>query len=58
MPSCAAAAHPLPDPAGPEFRANRIRKSVGAQNTFSSDLTDFDAMAVELQPLKSLELAD
>jgi DNA polymerase-4 len=34
-----------------EVRANRIRKSVGAENTFSSDLTDFDAMAVELQPL-------
>src|ERR1700684_1560564 len=34
-----------------EVRANRIRKSVGAENTFSSDLTEFDAMAVELQPL-------
>src|ERR1700729_3525629 len=34
-----------------EIRANRIRKSVGAENTFSSDLTDFDAMAAELQPL-------
>src|SRR6185312_17337104 len=34
-----------------EVRANRIRKSVGAENTFSSDLTGFDAMAVELQPL-------
>jgi DNA polymerase-4 len=34
-----------------EVRANRIRKSVGAENTFSSDLTDFDAMAAELQPL-------
>jgi DNA polymerase-4 len=34
-----------------EVRANRIRKSVGAENTFSSDLTDFDAMAVELLPL-------
>jgi DNA polymerase-4 len=32
-------------------RANRIRKSVGAENTFSSDLTEFDAMAAELQPL-------
>jgi DNA polymerase IV len=34
-----------------EVRANRIRKSVGAENTFSSDLTEFDAMAAELQPL-------
>jgi DNA polymerase-4 len=34
-----------------EVRANRIRKSISAENTFSSDLTDFDAMAVELQPL-------
>jgi DNA polymerase IV len=34
-----------------EVRANRIRKSVGAENTFSSDLTDFEAMAAELQPL-------
>jgi DNA polymerase-4 len=34
-----------------EVRANLIRKSVGAENTFSSDLTDFDAMAAELQPL-------
>jgi DNA polymerase IV len=34
-----------------EVRANRIRKSVGAENTFFSDLTEFDAMAAELQPL-------
>jgi nucleotidyltransferase/DNA polymerase involved in DNA repair len=34
-----------------EVRANRIRKSVGAENTFSSDLTDFDAVAAELRPL-------
>jgi DNA polymerase IV len=34
-----------------EVRANRIRKSVGAENTFSSDLTGFDAMAAELRPL-------
>jgi DNA polymerase-4 len=34
-----------------EVRANRIRRSVGAENTFSSDLTDFEAMASELQPL-------
>jgi DNA polymerase IV len=34
-----------------EVRANRIRKSVGAENTFARDLTEFDAMAVELQPL-------
>jgi DNA polymerase IV len=32
-------------------RANRIRKSVGAENTFSGDLTDFDAMVAELEPL-------
>ena len=25
-------------------RANRIRKSVGAENTFSNDLTDFESM--------------
>jgi DNA polymerase IV len=34
-----------------EVRANRIRKSVGAENTFSNDLTDFEAMVAELQPL-------
>ena len=32
-------------------RADRIRKSVGAENTFSSDLTEFDAMVAELEPL-------
>ncbi|WP_426613274.1 DNA polymerase IV [Bradyrhizobium sp. McL0616] len=32
-------------------RANRIRKSIGAENTFSVDLTTFDAMAAELLPL-------
>ena len=32
-------------------RANRIRKSVGAENTFSIDLTEFDAMVAELEPL-------
>ena len=32
-------------------RANRIQKSVGAESTFASDLTEFDAMVVELQPL-------
>lgn len=32
-------------------RANRIRKSIGAENTFSDDLTTFDAMATELQLL-------
>jgi len=32
-------------------RANRIRKSVGAENTFSQDLTDYEALAAELQPL-------
>jgi DNA polymerase IV len=34
-----------------EVRANRIRKSVGAENTFSSDLSEFESMAAELQPL-------
>jgi DNA polymerase-4 len=34
-----------------EVRANRIRKSVGAENTFSSDLTEFDAMVAELEAL-------
>jgi DNA polymerase-4 len=34
-----------------EVRPNRIRKSVGAENTFSSDLTGFEAMLSELQPL-------
>lgn len=34
-----------------EVRANRIRKSVGAENTFSSDLIEFGAMVDELQPL-------
>src|ERR1700686_4152770 len=32
-------------------RANRIRKSVGAENTFAADLTDFGPMSDELQPL-------
>lgn len=32
-------------------RANRIRKSVGAESTFSSDLTSFEAMVAVLQPL-------
>ena len=34
-----------------EVRADRIRKSVGAENTFSSDLTEFNVMVAELQPL-------
>src|ERR1700704_5539197 len=34
-----------------EARSTRIPKSVGAENTFSSDLTEFEAMAAELQPL-------
>ena len=34
-----------------EVRANRIRKSVGAENTFSADLTEFEAMVAELAPL-------
>jgi nucleotidyltransferase/DNA polymerase involved in DNA repair len=32
-------------------RADRIRKSVGAENTFSTDLSEFDAMVAELEPL-------
>src|SRR5690242_2025882 len=32
-------------------RANRIRKSVGAEITFSQDLMDYEALAAELQPL-------
>lgn len=32
-------------------RANRIRKSVGAENTFSGDLTGFAALVAELEPL-------
>jgi DNA polymerase IV len=34
-----------------EVRADRIRKSVGAENTFASDLTEFEAMLSELRPL-------
>ena len=34
-----------------QVRANRIRKSVGAENTFSSDLAELDVMLAELQPL-------
>jgi DNA polymerase IV len=32
-------------------RANRVRKSVGAENTFFEDLTELDAMVAALQPL-------
>ncbi|MGY4372657.1 nucleotidyltransferase/DNA polymerase involved in DNA repair [Bradyrhizobium sp. i1.3.6] len=34
-----------------EVRSDRIRKSVGAENTFSVHLTEFEAMVSELQPL-------
>jgi DNA polymerase-4 len=34
-----------------EVRADRIRKSIGAENTFPTDLTEFDAMVSELRPL-------
>jgi DNA polymerase-4 len=34
-----------------EVRADRIRKSVGAENTFFVDLTEFEAMVAELRPL-------
>jgi DNA polymerase-4 len=32
-------------------RADRIRKSIGAENTFSEDLTGFDALCEALQPI-------
>jgi DNA polymerase IV len=32
-------------------RANRVRKSIGAETTFSSDLTEFDTLVAELKPL-------
>ncbi|MEH2492165.1 DNA polymerase-4 [Bradyrhizobium sp. AZCC 2230] len=32
-------------------RANRIRKSIGAETTFSTDLLEFNALVVELRPL-------
>ncbi|MGY4235143.1 DNA polymerase-4 [Bradyrhizobium sp. USDA 4449] len=32
-------------------RANRIRKSIGAETTFSTDLDDFDTLVVKLSPL-------
>jgi DNA polymerase-4 len=34
-----------------EVRANRIRKSIGAESTFFSDLIELDDMVAELQPL-------
>jgi DNA polymerase-4 len=34
-----------------EVRPNRIRKSIGAENTYFSDLTEFEAMLSELQLL-------
>ncbi|WP_197679593.1 MULTISPECIES: DNA polymerase IV [Bradyrhizobium] len=34
-----------------EVRADRVRKSVGAENTFFTDLTELEAMVSELQPL-------
>jgi DNA polymerase IV len=34
-----------------EVRADRVRKSIGAENTFFTDLTEFEAMLSELQPL-------
>ena len=32
-------------------RANRIRKSIGAETTFSTDLAEFDVLVAELRPL-------
>ncbi|WP_229167892.1 DinB/UmuC family translesion DNA polymerase [Bradyrhizobium altum] len=32
-------------------RANRVQKSIGAENTFSQDLADYEALGAELQPL-------
>jgi DNA polymerase IV len=40
-----------------DIRADRIRKSVEAENTFSSDLTEFEAMLSELQPADQQGLA-
>jgi len=34
-----------------EVRSDRVRKSIGAENTFSSDLSELNAMVSELQPL-------
>ena len=34
-----------------EVRANRVRKSVGAETTFAADLSEFDGLLRELQPL-------
>jgi DNA polymerase-4 len=34
-----------------EVRANRVRKSVGAESTFASDLAELEPMLSELQPL-------
>jgi hypothetical protein len=33
-----------------EVRADRIRESVGAENTFSSDLSEFGVLVAELAP--------
>jgi len=32
-------------------RANRIRKSIGAETTFATDLGEFDVLVAELKPL-------
>jgi DNA polymerase IV len=34
-----------------EVRADRVRKSIGAENTFPNDLSELNAMVTELQPL-------
>jgi DNA polymerase-4 len=34
-----------------EVRADLVRKSIGAENTFSRDLKEFEPMLSELQPL-------
>jgi DNA polymerase-4 len=34
-----------------EVRADRVRKSIGAENTFSHDLAEFEDMLTELRPL-------
>jgi DNA polymerase-4 len=34
-----------------EVRADRVAKSIGSENTFSRDLTEFEALLVELEPL-------
>jgi nucleotidyltransferase/DNA polymerase involved in DNA repair len=41
----------LPHADNREVRANRVWKPIGAENTFSSELTEFEPILSELQPL-------